>query len=96
MGISTSRLCDRRTYRGRIDGEYRMRPLGSLAVAHPRRSMPSVVVGGWSDLSSEDRVADDRVDQHEREDEETLAPEHEGETGVGAAASSMVVENGIM
>src|SRR6202022_2495220 len=26
MGISTSRLCDRRAYRGRIDGEYRMRP----------------------------------------------------------------------
>src|SRR6202008_1745363 len=25
MGISTSRLCDRRAYRGRIDGEYRMR-----------------------------------------------------------------------
>src|SRR5713101_4502124 len=26
MGISTSRLSDRRAYRGRIDGEYRMRP----------------------------------------------------------------------
>src|ERR1700751_4791461 len=25
MGISTSRLCDRRAYRGRIDGEYRTR-----------------------------------------------------------------------
>src|SRR6266851_6577950 len=25
MGISTSRLCDRRAYRGTIDGEYRMR-----------------------------------------------------------------------
>src|SRR5437764_7328019 len=25
MGISTSRLCDRRAYRGRIDGAYRMR-----------------------------------------------------------------------
>src|SRR5258705_2955462 len=25
MGISPSRLCDRRAYRGRIDGEYRMR-----------------------------------------------------------------------
>src|SRR2546430_9437818 len=25
MGVSTSRLCDRRAYRGRIDGEYRMR-----------------------------------------------------------------------
>src|SRR5438132_3610682 len=25
MGINTSRLCDRRAYRGRIDGEYRMR-----------------------------------------------------------------------
>src|SRR6516225_4816347 len=25
MGISTSRLCDRRAYRGKIDGEYRMR-----------------------------------------------------------------------
>src|SRR5882762_9377949 len=36
MGISTSRLCDRRAYRGRIDGEYRMRALGSFAVAHTR------------------------------------------------------------
>src|SRR5207249_7594946 len=34
MGIRTSRLCARRAYRGRIDGEYR--PLGSFAVAHTR------------------------------------------------------------
>ena len=45
----------------------------------------SVVVGRRPDLASEDGVADDCVEQHQREDEETLAPEHEGETGVGCA-----------
>src|SRR5277367_1566956 len=43
----------------------------------------SVVVGGRPDLASEDTVADDGVEQHQREDEEALAPEHEGETGMG-------------
>src|SRR5207248_8482526 len=37
----------------------------------------------WFDLASEDAVADNGVDQHQREDEETLAPEHEGESGMG-------------
>src|SRR6266446_1449876 len=37
MGISTSRLCDRRAYRGRIDGEYRMRaPSVASRSAHTR------------------------------------------------------------
>src|SRR5260370_580981 len=43
----------------------------------------SVVAGGWPDLSSEDRVADHRVEQHEREDDDARSPEHEGETGMG-------------
>jgi hypothetical protein len=34
--------------------------------------------------------------QHQREDEETLAPEHEGESEMRDAASSIVIENGIM
>ena len=37
MGISTSRLCDRRAYRGRIDGEYSNAcALAGFAVAHTR------------------------------------------------------------
>src|SRR5438093_10668046 len=43
----------------------------------------SVVVGGWPDLAAKDAIADYRVDQHQREYEETLAPEHEGEAGMG-------------
>src|SRR5690348_7968085 len=41
------------------------------------------VMACWFDLASEDAVADDGVEQHQREDEETLAPKHEGETGMG-------------
>src|SRR5271165_7261947 len=40
------------------------------------------MVGRWPDLSPEDAVADHGVEQHQWEDEETLAPEHEGETGM--------------
>src|SRR5439155_16488599 len=42
----------------------------------------SVMIGGWPDLASKDRVADDRVEQHQRKDEEPRAPKHEGETGI--------------
>src|SRR5205823_13597615 len=42
----------------------------------------SVVIGRGPYLSSEDGVADDRIEQHQREDEEPLAPEHEGEAGM--------------
>jgi len=34
------RLCDRRAYRGRIDGEYECARLGSFAVAHTRLGEP--------------------------------------------------------
>src|SRR6516162_9898077 len=37
----------------------------------------------WFDLAPKDAVADDGVDQHQREDEEACSPEHEGETGMG-------------
>src|SRR5467141_4145683 len=37
MGISTSRLCDRRAYRGRIDGEYRMRAPSVASRSRTRR-----------------------------------------------------------
>src|SRR5438270_14065209 len=36
----------------------------------------------WFYLASKDAVADRGVEQHQREDEKTLAPEHEGETGM--------------
>src|SRR5208282_4000381 len=45
-----------------------------------------VVPGRCSDLASEDSVADDRVDEHQREDEKTLAPKHEGEAGTGCGS----------
>src|SRR6516165_6123806 len=38
--------------------------------------------GRWFNFSSEDAVADDGVKQHQREDEETRTPEHEGEAGM--------------
>src|SRR6516225_7766837 len=41
------------------------------------------MVTGWPDLAPEDAVADHGVKQHQWEDEETLSPEHEGETGMG-------------
>src|SRR5437660_11610246 len=46
------------------------------------RRSGSVVVGRRSDLASEDGVADHGIEQHQREDKEALAPEHEGETGM--------------
>src|SRR5713101_2719466 len=45
-------------------------------------TMVSVVLGHGCDFTSEDSVADDRVDQHERKDEEALSPEHECKTGM--------------
>src|SRR5271154_5486426 len=45
--------------------------------------LSSVTVRRGPDLSSEDRVADRGVDQHQRENEEACSPEHEGETGMG-------------
>jgi hypothetical protein len=50
-----------------------------------------------SDLPSEHAVADHGIDQHEREHEQARCPEHEGEARMcGAAASSTVMEKGIM
>src|SRR5499427_5550391 len=48
--------------------------LGSLSV--------SVVACRRAYLSPENAVADDGVEQHQREDEQALAPKHEGEAGV--------------
>src|ERR1700756_60215 len=45
-------------------------------------SLHSVMACCCFDLASEDAVADDGVEQHQRENEETLAPKHEGETGM--------------
>src|SRR5580700_3492236 len=47
--------------------------------AHAR----SVMTRHRPDFTSEDTIADDRVEQHERIDKETLAPEHERERGMG-------------
>jgi hypothetical protein len=58
--------------------------------------MDSVLIAGWPDLSAEYGVADRGVEQHQREDDDASAPEHEGEAGMGDAASSIVIENGIM
>src|SRR5271163_2490364 len=41
-----------------------------------------VLVRRRPDLASEDRVADRGVEQHQWEDEEARAPEHEGQTGM--------------
>src|ERR1700686_4444267 len=38
----------------------------------------SVMPSRRPDLAPEDAVADGRIEKHQREDEETLAPEHEG------------------
>jgi hypothetical protein len=38
------------------------------------------VVGQGCDLAPEDAVADDRVEKHQREDEQALSPEHERKT----------------
>src|SRR5262249_20921758 len=42
-----------------------------------------VVIGRRPYLSSKDGVADDGVDQHQREDDDARAPEHESQTGMG-------------
>src|SRR5271170_1645682 len=47
-----------------------------------RYLLRSVMVGCWPDLASKDAVADDGVEQHQREDDDTRSPEHEGETGM--------------
>src|SRR6516162_88650 len=54
-------------------------------VGDPSLCMPPfflIVSRGRPDLASEDAVTDHCVKQHQREDEEAFAPEHEGETGM--------------
>src|SRR5262249_21933111 len=59
-----------------------------LVSGHPilPSSIPSssILIMPWRrpNLAPEDAVTDDRVEQHQREYEETLAPEHEGENGM--------------
>src|SRR6516225_12479091 len=50
------------------------------AIAGQFRSL--IVFVRRSDLTAEDGVIDGGVDQHQREDEEAFAPEHEGEARV--------------
>src|SRR5260370_41925273 len=45
-------------------------------------SLSLVMVRRRPDLASEDAVADDRVEQHQRENDDARSPEHEGETGI--------------
>src|SRR5271166_279803 len=54
--------------------------------AIPRFSSVSIMPCRWYDLTSKDLVADHGVDQHQREDEETLSPKHESETGMGCGS----------
>src|ERR1700730_10230111 len=53
-------------------------PLCWAAERAPRVSPALVMSSRRFDLASEDAVADHGVEQHQREDEKALAPEHEG------------------
>src|ERR1700730_2806590 len=54
------------------------RAVGSTAERTHRVSPALIMPSCWFNLASKDGVADGGVEQHQREDEQTLAPEHEG------------------
>ena len=67
--------------------------------ARRAHSLPSSMVsvpGRRPDLASEDAVADDRVKQHQREDDDASPQNMNARLECGAAASSMVMTKGIM
>ena len=66
-----------------------------IAILH-RFFLGLIMACRWSNLASEDGVADRGVEQHQRKDEETLSQNMKARLECGAAASSIVIENGIM
>src|ERR1700722_1144455 len=67
--------------------EWPSRPLHNLMhriiVVHSSMLGRLIVLRSRPDFAAKDVVADGGVDQHQREDEEALSPEHEGKTGMG-------------
>src|SRR6201987_6058763 len=60
----------------------RLKPVTDRSATVPTDIMPaSVMPVHGSEFAPEDAVADGRIEQHQREDPKTLAPEHEGESG---------------
>src|SRR5215831_9649087 len=80
--VTESSLLRSTSLRANFQSRLAWRPRGhGRCDAHLFRPL-LVVPCRWSDLASKDAVADHSVEQHQREDEQALAPEHEGETGM--------------
>src|SRR6202040_2702619 len=67
---------------GRSGGETAVRVAATSVAYRARRRLMVPISSGFADLASEYRVADDRVDQHERKDDQAAPPEHECKTGL--------------
>src|SRR6266851_1595977 len=89
MGISTSRLCDRRAYRGRIDGEYRMRAPSVASRSRTRgyqRAEPQPALSFLDtieigDAAQMDQLGDRDTKFHPVDDIDAAGHEHRASTG---------------